>query len=289
MSISLQGGTAVVVGGAGTEVGLGRALVRQLGAAGMRVAIVDRDGDAASALALELSTAGVEAIGVQADVTDASSLAEAAEEVRRAFGTCNVLCAHVGGGGQGRISELGLDAWSSALDVMVTGTVATVLSFLPLLRAADGDRRIVLTSSVASLAPGRFQGPYRAAKAAVTSIGETLDLELGPEGIGTTIAFPSGMLPAEWLEFAREATQQPAVDSADLQMAIGREMAPNPADLDTPDMVAEAIIEGVVAGKRYVVSHGTSAVLLARERAQLLEDAFAKAAQRSSTSGSSVG
>jgi NAD(P)-dependent dehydrogenase (short-subunit alcohol dehydrogenase family) len=280
VGLSLSRGTAVVVGGAGTQVGLGRALVKGFAAAGMRVAVVDRDGDAAEALAEELATAGVEAIGVRADVTVPSSLADAASEVRRAFGSCNVLCAHVGGGGQGRVDELSIDVWTSALDVMVTGTVATVLAFLPLIRATEGDRRIVLTSSVAALAPGRFQGPYRAAKAAVTSIGETLDLELGPEGIGTTVAFPGGMLPDDWLEFAREATQQPAVDSDDLQLAIGREMAPDPRDLDTPEVVAAAIIGAVVSEKRYVVSHGVSAALVAEERSQLLEDAFAEAAER---------
>jgi NAD(P)-dependent dehydrogenase (short-subunit alcohol dehydrogenase family) len=284
--MTLRGGTAVVVGGAGTEVGLGRALVKELAAAGMRVAVVDRDGPAAVALAAELSADGVEAIGVRADVTEASSLTAAATEVARAFGSCTILCAHVGGGGQGRFTELGLETWSTALDIMVTGTVATVLAFLPLLRAGEGDRRIVLTSSVAALAPGRFQAPYRAAKAAVTSIGETLDLELGPEGIGTTVAFPGGMLPADWLDFAREATQQAAdgtADPDDLQLAIGREMAPDPGDIDTPEMVAKAVIAAAVAGKRYVVSHGRSAALVARERAELLEQAFAEAAARSAT------
>ena len=86
---------------------------------------------------------------------------------------------------------------------MVTGTVATIQAFLPLMQRTEGLRRIVLTSSVAALAPGRFQGPYRAAKAAVMSIGETLALELEAEGIGTTIAIPSGMLPPELIDLGR--------------------------------------------------------------------------------------
>ncbi len=72
------------------------------------------------------------------------------------------------------------------------------------MRKTASHRRIVITSSVAAIAPGRYQGPYRASKAAVTSLAETLDLELGPEGIGAIVAFLSGMIPDEHLELARE-------------------------------------------------------------------------------------
>ncbi len=195
MSAALEGRTAVVTGGAGQGAGLGRGLVKCLAAAGMNVAILDVDRDAASALALELRNDGREALGLGVDVTSLESLQAAAGEVTRVFGSCNVLCAHVGGGGQGRFVDLPLEAWGEAMQLMVTGTVATVHAFLPLMQRAEGLRRIVLTASVAALAPGRYQGPYRAAKAAVMSIGETLDLELGPEGIGTTIVFPGGMVP----------------------------------------------------------------------------------------------
>src|ERR1700722_3498750 len=105
------------------------------------------------------------------------------------------------------------------MQLMVTGTVATIQAFLPLMQRAEGLRRIVLTASVAAIAPGRFQGPYRAAKAAVVSIGETLDLELGPDGIGTTIVFPGGMLPPSILELARSLGELPP-DPENIEMAI---------------------------------------------------------------------
>jgi NAD(P)-dependent dehydrogenase (short-subunit alcohol dehydrogenase family) len=273
---TLRGATAVVTGGAGTGAGLGRGLVRCLAAQGMRVAILDVDLEAASTLAEELRLTGTDAIACRADVRDHDSLQQAAAQVQEVFGGCNILCAHVGGGGQGRFSDLAIDEWRDALEVMVLGTVATVYAFLPMLRATSGLRRIVLTSSLAALAPGRFQGPYRAAKAAVTSIGETIDLELGPEGIGATIVFPAGMLPAELMDLARSAMGQPLPAVDDILSAVAQEMASDPADLATGEAAAGPVIEAILAGRRYVVTHGITSVASARARHVLLDEALAE-------------
>jgi NAD(P)-dependent dehydrogenase (short-subunit alcohol dehydrogenase family) len=279
MSAALEGRTAVVTGGAGQGAGLGRGLVRCLAAAGMNVAILDVDRDAASALALELRNEGREALGLEVDVTSLDSLRAAADEVARIFGSCNILCCHVGGGGQGRFLDLPLEAWGQALQLMVTGTVATIKTFLPLIQRTEGLRRIVLTASVAALAPGRFQGPYRAAKAAVVSIGETLDLELGPDGIGTTIVFPGGMLPPSLLELARGLGELPP-DPESLEMAIAAEMVTDPTDVDDGEAAAIPVLEAILASRRYVITHGKTAETNYQERHELLEAAFAELADR---------
>ncbi len=282
MSAALEGRTAVVTGGAGQGAGLGRGLVRCLAAAGMNVAILDVDGDAASALALELRDQGRNALGLPVDVTSLDSLQTAAGEVTRVFGDCNILCAHVGGGGQGRFLDLPLEAWGQAMQLMVTGTVATIQTFLPLMQRAEGLRRIVLTASVAALAPGRFQGPYRAAKAAVVSIGETIDLELGPEGIGATIVFPGGMLPPSLLELARELSRLPPdPESESLEMAIAAEMVTDPTDVDDGQAAAIPVLEAILDSRRYVITHGKTAETNYEDRHKLIEAAFAELAGRS--------
>ena len=280
MSAALEGRTAVVTGGAGQGAGLGRGLVKCLAAAGMNVAILDVDRDAASALALELRNEGREALGLGVDVTSLESLQAAADEVARVFGSCNVLCAHVGGGGQGRFVDLPLEAWGDAMQLMVTGTVATVHAFLPLMQRAEGLRRIVLTASVAALAPGRFQGPYRAAKAAVVSIGETLDLELGPEGIGTTIVFPGGMVPPALLDLARELSQLPPDPESSLEMAIAAEMVTDPTDVDDGETAAIPVLDAILASRRYVITHGKTAETNYEDRHKLIEAAFVDLADR---------
>jgi NAD(P)-dependent dehydrogenase (short-subunit alcohol dehydrogenase family) len=214
------------------------------------------------------------------DVTDRDSLQLAADQVRDAYGACNVLCAHVGGGGQGRFDDCTLDDWRAALELMVLGTVATVQTFLPLVRATSGLRRVVLTASAAALAPGRFQGPYRAAKAAVTSIGETLELELEPEGIRTTIVFPSGMLHPDLLELVRSTDAFGAEALDPVVAAIAEEMAPEEIDIATGDDAAAAVVEAIESRRHYVVTHGVTVARVARARHELLEDAFVEAARR---------
>jgi NAD(P)-dependent dehydrogenase (short-subunit alcohol dehydrogenase family) len=285
MDLALKGRAAVVTGGAGQGAGLGQGLVRRLAESGMQVAILDIDGGAASRLAAEISDEGGEAMAIEADITSVESLQSAAAKVESAFGACNVLCAHVGGGGQGRFEDLPLEAWRQAMDLMVTGTVATVQAFLPLMRRTDGLRRIVLTSSVAALAPGRFQGPYRAAKAAVMSIGETLDLELSPEGIGTTVVFPSGMLPPELMELARGVMGAPSdpgnIEMGNIEMSITKEMITDPSDLAEGDQAANPVVEALTSGRRFVVTHGRTAEATYRARHDLLTEAFAELAGRS--------
>ena len=70
--------------------------------------------------------------------------------------------------------DTSLDEWRWLVGLNLIGTVATVQTFLPLIRRSHGDRRIALTSSVAALRPSSNQGAYTAAKAAITSYGETL-------------------------------------------------------------------------------------------------------------------
>jgi NAD(P)-dependent dehydrogenase (short-subunit alcohol dehydrogenase family) len=281
----LEGGVAVVTGGAGIGAGLGQGLVRRLVAEGMRVAVLDLDVDAADALVAELRGEGADAIACRIDVNDSATMHAAAARVRAELGACNVLCAHVGGGGHGRFDDQGEAEWSAAMQTMVVGTVVTVQAFLPLLRDTHGVRRIVLTSSVAALAPGRDQGPYRAAKAAVTSIGETLALELEPEGIGTTIAFPSGMQADEMLDLARAVAGTPLDDlvamMGDPVMAtIAHEMVGEPADVASGDAAAQPIVDAVLADQRYVVTHGTAFERAYRERAEALDAAIVSARRR---------
>jgi NAD(P)-dependent dehydrogenase (short-subunit alcohol dehydrogenase family) len=272
---------AVITGGAGQVAGLGRGLVRGFAARGMKVAILDIDHNAAEVLLEELRAEGVDGLALKADVMYPETLFEAAHQVAKSLGSCNVLCAHVGGGGQGRFAELSLDEWRRAMDLMVTGTVATVQAFLPLMRRSRGMRNLVLTSSVAAIAPGRYQGPYRAAKASVMSIGETLALELGDEGITTTIAFPSGMLHPDLLELGLEVTGAPVADPEDTQMAIAAEMIKDPSDLATGEDAAAVVVEAVLCGRRYVITHGKTVETAYRERAEEIQHAFDELAARS--------
>ena len=84
--------------------GLGQGLVRRFANEGMRVAILDVDHVAAETVAGDLRSEGFDAVSCEVDVTDEHSVRPRPIGSVR-YGACNVLCAHVGGGGTGRLRE----------------------------------------------------------------------------------------------------------------------------------------------------------------------------------------
>ena len=90
----LTGKVAVVTGGAGV---LCSEFVRALALCGAKVAILNRTLSKAESLAQEVRATGGEAIAVQVDVTDATSVKAAHEEVLKIYGKCDILINGAGG------------------------------------------------------------------------------------------------------------------------------------------------------------------------------------------------
>jgi NAD(P)-dependent dehydrogenase (short-subunit alcohol dehydrogenase family) len=251
-------GRIAVVTGAGS--GLGAAMARTFAEAGMAVAALDIDEGAARATAAGLADdLGVATTAVRTDVGDAGSVAAAAEHVAAELGGCHVLCANVGVQQFGAIDRLTEDDWRWVLDVNVMGTVRTVRSFLPLLRAGTGWRRIVLTSSSGALAPSVRLGAYQTSKFAVMGFGETLRQELAGEGIGVSVLFPGGML-TRHLESSAQARPVELGESVTLPddieaMLAGTTMGEGdvvPAEHAVRNLLAE-----LLAGEPYILTHGS--------------------------------
>src|SRR5215813_3450301 len=84
-STDLTGSVAFVTGAAS---GIGRASARLLAAAGARVALADRDGDGARALAAEL---GGSAVAVDLDVTEREAIEPALASTEAQLGVADIL------------------------------------------------------------------------------------------------------------------------------------------------------------------------------------------------------
>jgi NADP-dependent 3-hydroxy acid dehydrogenase YdfG len=183
-------GWAVVTGASS---GIGAATARALAEAGYQVVACARRVDRLEAMARE--TTGIEAWPL--DVTDQASMDALVDHLSDRRVTC--LVANAGGSFDGAtVEEADLVSWTRTYEVNVIGTVRTVKSLLPLLRAS-GDALIVVMSSTAGHAAYERGGSYVAAKHAETSIAGTLRLELNAEPIRVTEIAP-GMVRTD--EFA---------------------------------------------------------------------------------------
>jgi NAD(P)-dependent dehydrogenase (short-subunit alcohol dehydrogenase family) len=253
----LDGKVAVVTGGGG---GLGTALARTFAAVGMGIAALDIDAVAAENTAKTIAAEfGVPVTSVPVDVGDAASVEHAARHVETTLGGCDVLCANVGVQQFGAIDRLTAHDWEWIVNVNVLGTVRTVREFLPMIRAREGWRRIVLTASSSVLAPSVRLGAYQTTKFAVMGFGETLREELAPEGIGVTTLFPGGMI-TRHLESSAQARPAALTETGAAEDDLTAMLAHLPmgdGDVVMPDDAVRNLLDDLIADVPYCVTHGS--------------------------------
>jgi len=185
----------VVVTGAGSPRGIGRATARRLARDGWAVAVLDLDGGAAVEVAEELARDfGVPARGFKADVTDEASVEAAITAVEATDsglpgigGLANIA----GVTSPTRFFETTLQEWNRIMTINATGTYIVTKRVAATLKDL-GHGRIVNMSSVSAVRGGGVFGgvPYSAAKAAILGFTRALARELGPTGITVNAVTP---------------------------------------------------------------------------------------------------
>jgi glucose 1-dehydrogenase len=115
----LEGQAALVTGASS---GIGLAIARALGEAGADVAInFVADEDQAEALVGEISTYGVQAIKVRADVSDEAQVCAMFKTAIERFGTIDILVNNAGLQQDAPFHEMTLAQWNKVLGVNLTG------------------------------------------------------------------------------------------------------------------------------------------------------------------------
>ncbi len=163
----VDGARAVVTGGGS---GIGRATCQRLAAEGAVVCVVDRDGDAATAVAHDV---GGKAF--QADVTDLESLGMAIEGAARSMGGLSLLFNNAGVGSSAPLAEWDPVEWDRLVRVNLTGVFNGFRCAVPHLLVSGGV--VVSTASISGLRPAAGEAPYAAAKAGVVALTASAALE----------------------------------------------------------------------------------------------------------------
>ncbi|MFT6161230.1 MAG: short-subunit dehydrogenase [Myxococcota bacterium] len=173
----------------GASSGLGAGLAREFASRGYAVGVLARREPELKGVVKSIEKLGGKAAYRVGDVTDKDGLASAIASLETELGTCDLLIANAGGGEPMPVSAFNPDLISRMMRVNYDGTVNAIAAVLPAMMAR-GSGHIAATSSLASyrgLAPG---GPYSAAKAAVSTLMESLSVELRPQGIAVTTIHP---------------------------------------------------------------------------------------------------
>jgi NAD(P)-dependent dehydrogenase (short-subunit alcohol dehydrogenase family) len=177
--MKLDGKVCVVTGAAQ---GIGRAIVDEFVREGARPAILELNLEAAEAYAEELRGTGADARAYPCDVSEKSSVAEAADAVGGDLGPCDVLVNNAGIALMGPSLDFPEDQWRRSLDVMTTGVFFCCQAFGAQMVESGGGSIVNIASMNAAVAfPMRLA--YNAAKAAVVQMTEVLAIEWAEHGI----------------------------------------------------------------------------------------------------------
>jgi 2-keto-3-deoxy-L-fuconate dehydrogenase len=174
----LHGKVAVVTGGGS---GIGRAIARRFGSEGARVAVLDIDGDAASATAREIVSAGGSAVVVRCDVTDQQNVMTAFESVGAQLGPLDLLVNSAGVAHVGTAETTEEADFERLYAVNVKGVYNCMRAGIRAMKGRGGS--IVNLASVASCAglPDRFA--YSMTKGAVLTMTYSVAVDFVGEGI----------------------------------------------------------------------------------------------------------
>ena len=219
----------VVVTGGGS--GIGRALCRRFAAEHARVVVVADKQESARHVAADVAGEAVIAdIGVESDVM------RLVRDVIERHGRIDLFCSNAGIGG----GEAGLETdgarWQDFWQVNVMAHVYAARAVLPSMLAV-GRGYLLQTASAAGLLTQIGSAPYAVTKHAAVAFAEWLAITYGDQGIKVSCLCPQGVR-TPMLEGASAAARSLLGDSA-----------------IEPDVVADAVIEGLAAEKFLILPH----------------------------------
>ena len=186
---ALEGRVALVTGGGG---GLGAALCRTLGEAGMLVIAGDVRVEAADAVAAEVRAAGGKAASARVDVADEASAAEAVHEAVAQFGALDVLVNNAGTDLTAPFETLRAADWDRILGVNLRGPFLMARAAFPHMRAR-GRGHIVNIVSTAAKRAWPNAAAYHASKWGLLGLSHALHVEGRPHGVKVTAVIAGGM------------------------------------------------------------------------------------------------
>lgn len=187
-SSQLNGQVAVVTGGAS---GIGAATVRQLVAAGARVAIFDREFAAAEMLAQQLNAEREAAWPCAIDLADANAIAPAVDSVLARWSRIDILVNSAGiTGPQTGLLDFDAAAWDVVYAINLKAPMLLMQCVGRHMIARGGGGRIVNVSSSSGFRALPLAPAYGSSKAALSHLTATAAAEFGPHDINVNAVAP---------------------------------------------------------------------------------------------------
>ena len=144
----LDGRQAVVTGGGS---GIGRTIALRLASEGASIAVVDINGESASAVATEIEEAGGTARAYVLDVSDADAAASVMKKVAEDLGGLGILVNNAGITRDNLLIRMSPDDWDLVLKINLKGTFNCTRAVARIMMAGRWGRVINISSVIGQI------------------------------------------------------------------------------------------------------------------------------------------
>ena len=236
--MDIAGCVALVTGGA---TGLGRATALQLAGAGASVAVnYSQSRDAAQAVVQQITAGGGQALAVQADVSQQSSVRAMVEEVQAGLGVIDILVNNAGTTHYSQdLASVTVEHWDHIFGVNVLGAFLCAQAVVEGMRAKGRGRILNVASNSAYTAAGSSI-PYVVSKAAVVSLTQTLAKALAPD-VNVNAVAPGWML-TEWIDRHLPPDKAEALRSGNTVTVPVEDVARSAVEIITNDSITGQVV-----------------------------------------------
>lgn len=222
----LEGKTVVVTGGGG---GIGGATCRRFARAGSRVAVLDLDEEAATAVEAGIRAEGGQAEAVRCDITDRASVDAAIVALQRSLGPIDVLVNNAGWDVFKPFTTTEPAQWDRLIAINLTGALHMHHAILP----GMVERRrgaIVNIASDAARVGSSGEAVYAACKGGLVAFSKTIAREHARHGITVNVVCP-GPTDTALLDGVKQGANNPEKLIAAFERAIPLGRIGRPDDL----------------------------------------------------------
>jgi 3-oxoacyl-[acyl-carrier protein] reductase len=190
--MEIKGQVAFITGGAR---GIGKAIAGSFAKLGCNIVVADIDAELSQRTADELKGYGVDAHGVQIDVSNSGNVSSAFKSAMDTFGRVDILINNAGITRDNLILRMKEEDWDSVLSINLKGVFLCTKEVIRIMSKQKYGRIVNIASVVAFIGnPG--QANYSASKAGIIGLTKTTAKEYASRGITANAVAPGFIVTA---------------------------------------------------------------------------------------------